>query len=127
MSKLKYNGWNMVSFSHRHDNGINPYDILSIYQDDNGTPIPHEESLASKLKHGRAFFLSVYAKSAFTDWTLIDERNNTCQFDSVRVAGIAIFDEPAKELPTGYKARQELMRKELLRYNDYRNGYNRDF
>lgn len=102
-------GWKLHSFSSRHDSFTHPnaLDLDSI-------------GMRRKIKCGTAFFLS-YFEHGNCVWSLRDE-GPKCQWDSVRTAGILIWEGSPKDLHKGYEARRESARGFCETYTYWCNG-----
>lgn len=95
--------WTPYSFGRRHSNYHDPEQLgLSLERDEaTGLPKvepenedlrPKSEELKRKLENGLAFFLAYYEHGG-SIWSLTsDPRRNRCQFDSVSVAGLLVWE-----------------------------------
>lgn len=106
----EYDGWKLYSFCTKHNNYKNPNIILSA-----------NIGLKRKLTVGTAFVLSYYEHSG-SIWSLKGE-GPQCQFDTVPLAGILIWEETPKNLGAKtYIERQNDARNFLKVYNAWMNG-----
>ena len=114
-----WDGWRLVSFSHRHRSHQSPERYCKGL-DEAGSPIPSNIGLSRKLDTGTAFWLS-YFEHGLCCWSLMGE-GPQCRFDSVRVAGILLWERPPPELPAGYQNRETDARRFLETYTAWANG-----
>lgn len=114
-------GWKLYSFSSYHDNFKEPTTILKKTVDNEIKAI--KIGLQKKLKVGTAFILSCYDHGS-VQWGLPGEVLQ-CQWDTVQVAGILIWEKPVKNLEAKtYEERKNDARNFLEQYTLWGNGYN---
>ena len=90
-------GFKVYSFSSRHRHHRNPDEFFP-----DGEPTPE---IRAKLDEGTAWVLSYYEHGS-CQWSLRGE-GPTCRWDSVDVAGILIWDQPALDLRPTPEERRE--------------------
>ena len=112
-------GWRLVSFGRRHASYEHP-EVYCAGLDAWGEPIPAHIGLRRRLGAGTAFWLS-YFEHGLCRWSLMGE-GTRCPWDSVRVAGILLWEGPVSGLPTGYCNREADARRFLLSYTAWANG-----
>lgn len=106
-------GFRLISFGRRHVNHEDP----SKFFGDNGRPVLW---LRNKLKAKTAFFLSYY-EHGLCRWPLSGEGPH-CQWDSVDVAGLLLWEGKAKDLHPLPQPRVAAARAFLEEYTDWCNG-----
>lgn len=132
----EFGSWVVHSFGRRHSNFCEPSSLGLGELDSYGEPKVTNIGLRKKLEAGTAFLLSYFEHGNCT-WSLKGE-GHTCQFDSVRVAGLLVWsgspkgcgyaDIPAgenwdkKHWKTDFKSRQKSAREFLDLYTDWCNG-----
>lgn len=127
--------WTLVSFNNNHVNSGSPDDYLievgkyvrevyggRSYERWQRTALrPANIGLARKFKVGTAFILS-YFEHGNCVWSLTGE-GPQCQWDSVSVAGVLLWEHPVKELGAKtYEERAKDARRFLESYTDWCNG-----
>lgn len=115
----EWEGWRLVSFSHRH-RSYEPPERYCKGLDTFGGPIPAHIGLSRKLATGTAFWLSYY-EHGLCRWSLMGE-GSQCRWDSTRLAGILLWERPPPELPAGYAKREADARRFLDTYTAWANG-----
>lgn len=113
----EYDGWEFISFNHRHASFQHPCQYLKPGKDG---PVGVSAELRNKLKNGFAFILSCYEHSGI-QWGLQGEVWQ-CQWDTAQVAGLLIWNDDKTNLPRGFKKRQADARNFLKTYTDWVNG-----
>lgn len=84
----EWDGWKAYSFSRRHGNSVEPYDV-GFEDDDDGNLEPNKD-LRAKLKSGLAFMLDYYEHGQCA-WSLSGE-GTQCQWDTSRFAGLLVWE-----------------------------------
>jgi hypothetical protein len=112
-------GWRLISFGRRHI-GFEDPDRYCKGPDRWGAPLPASIGLSRKLEYGTAFWLS-YFEHGPCRWSLMGE-GPQCRWDSVKVAGILLWESSPRELGTDYAARESEARQFLETYTAWANG-----
>lgn len=111
--------WQLHSFNSRHCAYTDPAKYIRPGPD--GNPVPVNIGFARKLEVGTAFILS-YFEHGDCVWGHQGE-TPSCQWDTTKVAGILIWEQPAKNLgPKNYEDRKKDARAYLEEYTDWSNG-----
>ena len=113
--------WKLYSFCNRHINYKDPSEFFKASGQLKGKS-------ASKVGSGTAFLLSYY-EHGLGQWSLKGE-GNQCQFDTVQVAGVLVWEGPAKDCGGAvdgkyvktFQGRQNSARVFLNEYSDWANG-----
>jgi hypothetical protein len=115
-------GWTLHSFCTRHTNFKDPEECgLGPPDKTTGHPIPLTIGLRRKLETGTAFVCSYY-EHGNSIWSLLGEGSND-QWDSTRVAGLLVWDQPIKHLGAKTKEdRKNDARNFLASYTAWANG-----
>ena len=117
--------WTLISFNTRHKSYRNPLDFLSSeINNETGVPDILDEEMKEKYEKGLLFFLS-YFEHGQCVWSLKNELpvGCNCCFDSVRVAGIVVWENDEEELgPKTIEERKEDARNFLKIYTQWCNG-----
>jgi hypothetical protein len=106
-------GFKLYSFSNR----LKSYRAPSDFFDDNGRP---RMWLRNKLRAGTAFLLSYYEHGGCV-WSLRGE-GPQCQWDSVDVAGVLVWERKPGDLQPTYAKRRESAKTTLETYTSWCNG-----
>ena len=111
--------WQLYSFNSRFSAYADPAKFILPGPD--GKPVPVNVGFARKLKVGTAFILS-YFEHGNCVWGHQGETPN-CQWDTTKVAGVLVWEQPAKNLgPKSYMDREKDARNYLEEYTDWANG-----
>jgi hypothetical protein len=113
-SPSEWGGWKLWSFSYKHKN----FHARQAFLTDEGEPA--DIGIRRRLDTGTAFLLSYYEHS-LCRWSLRGE-GPSCRWDSVRTAGILLWDGNVRDLPRGYEARRESARDFCESYTAWANG-----
>lgn len=114
-----WDGWRLVSFGSRHI-GFEAPDRYCKGLDSFGVPLPGGIGLSRKLDCGTAFWLSYY-EHGLCRWSLMGE-GPYCRWDSVKVAGILLWEQPSRDLSSDYPSREAAARHFLDTYTAWANG-----
>lgn len=112
-------GWRLISFGRRHIGFEDPERYCNGL-DESGCPLPASIGLSRKLDCGTAFWLSYY-EHGLCRWSLMNE-GPQCRWDSVKVAGILLWENSPRELGTDYQSREAAARRFLDTYTAWANG-----
>lgn len=114
-----WDGWKAYSFSRRHGNHADPEDI-GFEEDDEGAIVPSDE-LKAKLESGLAFFLDYYEHGQCM-WSLTGT-GPRCQWDSVRGAGLLVWEGEEGDIGAKSYADRETDAKHFIdRFTEWCNG-----
>ena len=115
--------WTPYSFSPKHVQFQHPYKLgLSLDRDNDGIPKVKNPGLRRKLEVGLAFFLSYY-EHGNCRWSLLGG-GPTCAFDSVRVAGLLVWEHgPGDMGAKTYEDREKDAERFLESWTDWCNGH----
>lgn len=109
-------GWKVHSFSSNHGTFTEPSELGL---DEDGEP---DEALRAKIKSGLAFVLSYYEHGG-CEWSLQGE-GQKCRWDSVRLAGLMIWEQDVDNLGAlSYEDREKDARENLNVFNQWCNGH----
>jgi hypothetical protein len=114
-------GWRLISFGRRHLNYQDPCKVGLRYA--TGGPSSYEvedEGLRADLEAGRAFLLSYYEHGNCL-WSLREEGPD-CRWDSVRTAGLLVWEGDAPCPYTSHEKASESARAFLESYTAWANG-----
>jgi hypothetical protein len=111
--------WQLHSFNSRHRAFTDPANFIR--PGPLGAIVPVNGGISRKLAVGTAFILS-YFEHGDCVWGHHGE-TPSCQWDTTKVAGILVWEQPAKNLgPKSYVDREEDARYYLEEYTDWANG-----
>jgi hypothetical protein len=119
---IEDDGWALHSFSRGQFGFVDPSDLgLGDELNKDGKPDVNDSELRAKLESGLAFFLS-YFEHGGSLWSLFGEGNN-CQFDSVRCAGMLVWEQDEENIGAKTVAeRRKDAQQRLDSYNAWANG-----
>ncbi|MEW4571326.1 hypothetical protein AB1L88_25920 [Tautonia sp. JC769] len=115
----EWESWRLISFGRRHT----AYDKPERYckgLDRCGSPLPASIGLSRKLSCGTAYWLS-YFEHGLCRWSLMGE-GPYCRWDSVKVAGILLWEGAPNDLGSDYPSREAAARSFLDTYTAWTNG-----
>jgi len=106
--------WKFYSFSNRHKNFKEPESL----NDESGKL---NTEIKDKLENGLAFILSYY-EHGLCAWSIAGT-GPQCQWDSTRVAGLAVWEEPEENMGAKtYQEREQDCKISAEEYTDWCNG-----
>ncbi len=88
--------WKLYSFSRKHVNYEDPETLGLGDLGLDGRPVVRNPGLRRKLERGLAFFVSYYEHGGCA-WSRLG-KGPQCPFDSVRIAGLLIWEDPASNM-----------------------------
>lgn len=109
----------LYSFCSRHRSYKHPKDLGLGEMDASGQP-KTTINMRRKIAAGTAFILS-YFEHGECVWSLQGE-GPQCQWDSVRIAGLLVWEGKAKDIGKDYASREKAARAFLKSYTEWANG-----